>query len=363
MRSIKTWMAALIALFAIALPAFADVEPVIPGDQWDYLDDPAAQGWNLDKIAEFLNFVVDDTAVTGLVVIHKGRVVFDYGDITENSYIASLRKSVLAMLYGKYVENGTVDLGKTVADLGIDDVEGILPVEKKATVQDIISARSGIYHPEGYPGGMQEYAPERGSKEPGSYWLYSNWDFNVAGWVFETETGRNIYDDLEEQLALPLGMEDWDRSLQRKSGNVTRSKYLAYPMWFSTRDMARIGLLMLNHGAWGRQQIISGSWVDEMLRQRTTHDEINANVPVFAVNDSNYGYGYMWWLWENVPDDRWQGAYSAKGAMGQNITVYPAIDTVLAFKTKAAYRRRNSGATREALVKMVPALYEGEITN
>lgn len=335
-------------------PAMAQVTP---GDNWDYVDDAAAIGWDTTKLDEFRDFLIDDTHVTGLMIIHRGRVVFEFGDVVETSYIASVRKSVLAMLYGKYVENGTIDLDETIGELGIDDVQGILPIEKKATVRDIISARSGVYHPEGYPGGMQEYAPPRGFKTPGSWWLYSNWDFNVAGWIFEYKTGRNIYDDVQEQLAIPLHMQDWNRLEQRKSGDVTRSKYLAYPMWFSTRDMARIGQLMLNRGWWGRQQIISESWVDEMLKQRTSYQEIHASVPVFKERGSDYGYGYMWWLWENRDDPRMAGAYSGKGAMGQNITVFPAIDTVLAFKTKAAYRRSNNGEIREAIVKMVPQLY------
>ena len=38
-----------------------------------------------------------------------------------------------------------------------------------------------------------------------------------VGAIFEQETGRNIYDALESDLARPIGMEDWDRSAQRKS--------------------------------------------------------------------------------------------------------------------------------------------------
>ena len=78
----------------------------------------------------------------------------------------------------------------------------------------------------------------------------------MAGFVFEQETGKNIYDEIEHQLAIPLNMQDWDRSLQKKQGDTTISKYLAYPMWFSTRDMARIGLLMLNRGKWNNEQTL-----------------------------------------------------------------------------------------------------------
>lgn len=324
---------------------------------WTYNETPELSGWDALKAQEYNRYIIDSTAVTGLVIVQDGQIVFEYGDIRENSYIASCRKSVLAMLYGKYVEDGTIDLKKTIKALDIEDVEGILPVEQEATIQDLISARSGIYHPEGYPGGMQQFAPERGSVKPGEYWLYSNWDFNVAGYVFEKETGKNIYDEVGTQLAEPLGMEDWDRSLQEKQGDTTISRYLAYPMWFSTRDMAKIGQLMLNKGAWNGKQILSESWIEEMLKQRTTHEEINTNVPVFRDSGVNFGYGYMWWLFEDMDDPKLKGAYAALGAMGQAIAIYPEINTVVAYKTKAAYRRSNSSQTRLNLLVKAAELY------
>lgn len=345
----------LIALFLLLKPLAAQV---YPGGDWPY--DTIRKGWDEEKGKAFFEFIRDSSVVTGLMVVQDGKVVFDYGDLEENSYIASCRKSVLAMLYGSYVEKGTIALDKTIAELNINDVEGILPVEKRATVQDLISARSGVYHPEGYPGGMQEYAPERGSVKPGAYWLYSNWDFNVAGYIFEQETGKNIYDEVERQLALPLQMQDWDRSLQKKQGNTEISKYLAYPMWFSTRDMARIGLLMLHRGTWKEQQVISEDWVEEMLTSRTSYEEVNAHVPVFRDSGINLGYGYMWWLFEDMADPRFENAYAALGAMGQAIAVFPKINTVVAYKTKAAYRRSNSGQTRLDLLKKAAGMYRME---
>jgi CubicO group peptidase (beta-lactamase class C family) len=64
-----------------------------------------------------------------------------------------------------------------------------------------------------------------------------------------------------------------------KNGDSTISTFPAYQMWFSTRDMARIDLLMLNRGNWNGKQLISENWVNEMLKQRTSHEEVNENVP------------------------------------------------------------------------------------
>jgi CubicO group peptidase (beta-lactamase class C family) len=207
---------------------------------------------------------------------------------------------------------------------------------------------------------LREFAPERGSVNPGEFWLYSNWDFNLAGYVFEKETGKNIYDEVERQLAIPLGMQDWDRSLQHKSGDTTISRYLAYHMWFSTRDLARIGQLMLNGGRWNGEQVIAEEWVREIISPVTSSEEINLNLPFFAAAGMDRGYGYMWWLWENVPHPNLVGAYSASGAWGQSITVYPEMDVILTFKTNSIYRRANDNKKLNDLIVKVARMYDAD---
>ena len=120
------------------------------------------------------------------------------------------------MLFGKYVDSGVIDLDKTLEELNIDDVSPLLPIEKQATIKDLISARSGVFLSGSNGGDFRRYAPERGSVKPGDLWLYSNWDFNAAGYIFEQETKQDIYDDIEAQLAIPLQMQDWDKTLQTK---------------------------------------------------------------------------------------------------------------------------------------------------
>lgn len=331
---------------------------IYPDPEWATNEDPEATGWGESERTFFRQYIIDSTQITGLVIVHKGEIVFEYGDIKENSYIASCRKSVLAMLFGKYVENGVIDLDKTLEDLAIDDVSALMPVEKQATLKDLISARSGVFLFGSNGGDFRSFAPERGSVKPGTHWLYSNWDFNAAGYIFEQETKRNIYDDIEAQLAIPLQMQDWDKSLQSKYSNDDISKFPAYHMWFSTRDMARMGLLMLRRGQWKDQQVIPEDWVAEIIKQRTSYQEAQKSVPVLKNDGMDLGYGYMWWLIENTEDYRLKNAYSAQGAMGQNITVYPEIDVVLAFKTKSDYRRRNSIQTQMKVMKKAVEMYD-----
>ncbi len=329
-----------------------------PAKQWAYSTKTERSQWDARKLQDYRKYIQDSSVVTGLLIIHKGKIVFEYGDTKENSYIASCRKSVLSMLYGKYVQEGSIDLDKTIEQLNITDVQGLLPIEKKARIRDLISARSGVYHPEGYAGGMQKYAPKRGSIKPGTYWLYNNWDFNVAGYILEKETGKNIYDEVEQQLAIPLQMQDWDRSLQHKEGDSTISKYPGYPMWFSTRDMARLGLLMLNKGNWKGKQILSEQWVNEMTQAHTSYKEVNEHVPNFRKLNFGFGYGYMWWLFQNIKDTRLEGAFAAVGAMGQAIAIYPKMNTLVVYKTKSDYMRFNSRMTKINLLTRVATCYK-----
>lgn len=306
-----------------------DTAFVFPNKTWERIPDPASAGYSaagLEKVRAYLETL--DTSA--FMAVAGGKVLFDYGDLKELSYLASVRKSILAILYGKYVTDNTIRLAVTLEELGIDDIGGLLPVEKKAAVKHLISATSGIYHNASNAGDSTAFAPERGSVEPGDYFLYNNWDFNCAGYIFEMLTHQVIYDALERDLAVPIGMEDFDRLQQRKSGDLRRSKYPAYHIWLSTRDMARVGLLMLRNGEWAGRQIVPKNWVRMVTGVRTKVEDMNPE----GYREGPFGYGYMWWVWDGPhAQGPYEGAYTARGAYGQYITVFPALDLVLAHKT------------------------------
>ncbi len=351
-------LAPFVAFIAVALlvPAAAQgparQAETFPGATWEYVGrgDLAAYGWSADVLRKATDYIRDESNTTGLVVVDRGRVVFRYGDIEELSYLASARKSVLAMLYGYWVENGTIDLNTTLEKLGMDDVGGLLPTEKQATIEHLITARSGVYHPASNSGDDLASAPPRGSQKPGTYMLYSNWDFNAAGHVFELLTKRDIYDELQAQLAIPLQFEDWDRSAQRKSGDLTASKYPAYHVWLSTRDMARIGHLMLNEGNWNGKQVISKDWARRIVSVVTPLEQMN---PV-SRRSGYFGYGYMWWVWDGpLAVGPFKGAYTARGAVGQWITVFPSERLVVAHKTNNVYGRTTSWESWQRIIELL----------
>jgi CubicO group peptidase (beta-lactamase class C family) len=331
-----------------AVPASPWRTATYPAATWDKVPNPEAAGYRsgaLDSLTSYLKSI----PTTGMVVTVYGRQLYAYGDVMEQSYLASARKSVLSMLYGNYVAQGRIKLDATLAELGIDDRPPLNGEEKKATVRDLLITSSGVYHEASNPGDNLGDAPPRGSQKAGAYFLYSNWDFNVLGTIFEKASQRNIYDAVEIDLARPIGMQDWRRDLQQKSGDTTRSIHPAYHMTFSTRDMARLGYLMLREGKWNDRQVIPAAWVRESTSPLVTSNQMNPP----SVRENKLGYGYLWWILEEPSSSILSGSYSARGAFGQYIMVVPKLDMVIAHKRALRQGRENTNVTWSQFMEAV----------
>jgi CubicO group peptidase (beta-lactamase class C family) len=265
---------------------------------------------------------------TALMAVQDGRVLFEYGPVERVSILFSARKSLLSMLYGRYVADGRIDLDRTLSDLGIDDLGGLLPIERRARLRDLLTSRSGVYHPAANGGDDAAAAPPRGSQVPGRYFLYNNWDFNAAGSAFERLTGQSLYRSFADDLAAPLRLQDFDLKRHRRSGDASKSEHLAYHFFLSTRDMARLGLLMLEQGRWDGRQLIPADWVERTTREFTP--AAGMHPPHTARR--GFGYGYLWWVLEEPPSSPLHGAYMAWGVHGQYILVIPRRRMVIAHK-------------------------------
>lgn len=332
MKKFTILLAGMSACFALSINSAALVEQkdmAYPGESWAVADSPAVLGYSDDELAGLSEYLKTQNAQSVHVSIN-GEKIYTYGDVSKVGYLASVRKSLLAMMYGKYIKDGTIKLSDTLEDMGMDDISGLLPIEKQATVKDLISARSGIYHKASNSGDNSADAPPRGSQQPGTYYLYNNWDFNAAGGVFEKQTGKSIFEELNNQLAIPLGFQDFNLADHKKSGNPEKSQYLAYHMNLSARDMARVGQLMLAKGKWDDKQLIDSAWVDEMVFPHTQ----NAGMHPDSTRATGLEYGYMWWVFDDdATAPAFKGAYAGRGHYGQYLAVLPELGMVISHKT------------------------------
>ena len=244
---------------------------------------PEEIGWSSVKLEEAENYA-EQIGSAAVMALYEGKVFFSWGNISRKYLIHSIRKPFLCALYGLYVKRGLIDLDKNLDELGIDDIPpGLTSIEKQATVRDLLMSRSGVYHEAAAEAQiMIRTRPERGSHAPGTFFYYNNWDFNVLGTIFEKQTGKKIFEAFKEEIADPIGMQDFLLSDCRYQYEGKKSKHPAYHFRMTARDMARFGLLYLNKGKYGDLQIIPPEWITES----TTPYSIN--------NLDGDGYGYMW---------------------------------------------------------------------
>jgi CubicO group peptidase (beta-lactamase class C family) len=305
-------MGALMKLLLVAaLVLVAGSAHAEPATQWQDAD-PAALGWSLDK----LKTAEDQAGVSptvAVMIIEGDRVVARWGDVTRKANVHSIRKSLLATLYGAPVADGRIKLDATLADLNFDDKPpSLTEAEKQATVRELLEARSGVYHPAAYEtADMKAKRPERGTHPHGTFWYYNNWDFNALGAIYRKATGEDIFASFADHIGRPIGMQDFTASDGRNMYSPS-SDYPAYTFRLSAEDAARFGLLIEQGGRWGGTQLVSSSWIAEATRAYSQTD-------VGAL-----GYGYLWWT---LPPEI--GGFTALGHGGQGIAVIPARHLVI----------------------------------
>lgn len=284
-----------------------------PGKPWQQYANPEEAGFSSEQLNK-AKALYDSLDAAAFMVVYDGKVVVSWGDVERRFMCHSVRKSLLSALYGIYVADGLIDMEKTIAELNIDDINPLTDEEKQARVSDLIKARSGVYHPAAYEtAGMKARRPKRGSHARDTFWYYNNWDFNVLGTIFEQETKTDIFAAFKKRIAEPLQMEDFRLMDGYHHLEPENSNHPAYPFKLSARDMARFGLLYLNHGKWNERQIITEQWIKE---SSTSYSETG----------NRGGYGYLWWIGGGFEEF---GMYSALGVGTQMIAVMPGANMVI----------------------------------
>ena len=283
-----------------------------PGIHWQQAATPEQLGWSSGKLQKAREYS-RQLATDALVIIDNGIVVEAWGHPTERFSCRSIRKSLLSALYGIHVGNGTIKLRKTLAEMGIDDNQKLSQTEKSATIADLLSARSGVYHPAAYETEtMREKRPERGSHAPGTFWYYNNWDFNALLTIFEQETRTRFFQDFTTRIAVPLQMEQFRPQDTKYHREKSRSRHPAYLFNMSALDLARFGLLYLRQGRWEDRQVIPADWVTASTTPKTRFNESRS---------PRRGYGYLW----HTADE----GYYAAGKGGSKVMIVPGRRLVI----------------------------------
>jgi CubicO group peptidase (beta-lactamase class C family) len=105
----------------------------------------------------------------------------------------------------------------------------------------------------------------------------------------------------------------------------------------------KFGQLMLNGGTWQGRRILSRDFV------------ARASSPIYNLGSRKYGY--LWWVVDYPYKGRKLYAFQALGAGGQNVTVIPDLDLVVASFSGSYFSRGYGRVTGELIPEnILPAV-------
>lgn len=324
--------------------------------------EPEAMGFSSGKL-ELLKSHLEESGASSMMLMVKGKVIFEWGATDRKHTVHSIRKCLLNSLYGIAVAENIIDTTLTMRELGIEDnAPHLSEKELEARVVDLLLSRSGIYHhAAAVSEGMLRGMPERGSHRPGEFYYYSNWDFNVLGAILEQKTGLSIYELFRDQIAIPMGMHDYrgryaSINAEKEGMDIpdvdgfyqyepSKSNYPAYHFRMSARDLALYGQLYLQKGKWEGKQLVPASWIE------------TSTYPWSIVNPQ-YGLarGMLWGV-ILAEEEGEPNVFYHTGAGIHMLGVYPASDMVLVHRVDT---ESDSDYDPDDLYKMIDIVFESK---
>jgi CubicO group peptidase (beta-lactamase class C family) len=271
----------------------------------------------------------DGRNTQGVVVIRDGAIVAEWyaPGRDQDSWGASwsMAKSFTSALIGIAIADGLIPSVDEPMMTYYPEWAG--SPREAITLRDVLQQASGLHWNE-------EYDPDAGpveeseiiqlvlahadqlafvseleaESEPGTVFNYSSGNTMLLSGVIEQATGMSVAEYAQQELFGPIGIDqvEW---WQDAAGHTLTYCCLDMP----SRDFARMGLLFLNQGRWGDEQVVPAEWVAESVTPSPAFD----------------GYGYQWWLIgsqdERLPVD----TYAAEGHDGQFIYVIPSLQLVV----------------------------------
>jgi CubicO group peptidase (beta-lactamase class C family) len=221
-----------------------------------------------------------------LVVVRDGKLAGEWyfrgTKPTTAQNVFSVTKSVASTLVGIARDDGDLRAGDP-ASRWIPGWRGTRSAA--VTVRDLLSMDSGrewsfltdyvelLLAPNrtAFATGLGQAVP------PGRRWAYNNAAVQTLEQVLQKATGTDVASFAERRLFAPLGMSDTTMTRDR-AGNPQLFEGLRS----TCRDLARLGVLMLDRGRWGSRRVVSRGWVEQATGRSST--------PL------NAAYGYLWWL-------------------------------------------------------------------
>ena len=268
------------------------------------------------------------------MIIRKGYVVAQWGDIDRVDMTFSVTKSFLSTMFGvaldqKLIASADEPVSKYVWDGTFEGKHN-----SKITWRHLLTQSSDW---SGDLFGMPDWAdrpPSDGDvsdwknrklNEPGSVYEYNDVRVNLLAYSLLQVLRKPLPSILKENIMDPIGASttwrwygyenSWVTVDGMKIQSVSGGGHSGGGLFINTTDMARFGYLFLRNGNWKGKQLISEKWIASVQQSSA----------------ANPAYGFLWWL--NRGDRKWPGisesVYYASGFGGNFIVIDNANDLVI----------------------------------
>jgi len=227
---------------------------------------PRAAGWDSVALAAALDWA-GTRGTTAIVVLWRGRIAAERywrgWNQDSDSIIASAGKSVSSVLTGVLIGEGRVQLDQPVRTYLGSGWSRSPATDATITVRQLLSMSSGL------DDSLKFVAP------PGTRFYYNNPAYYQLFGVLAAAAGTSVNLLSRDRLFDLIGMQSASWRPYVDTGK------LGYILSCTGRDMARFGLLVLNHGRWDGRQVVDSAWLAASLRTQAP---------------DNPAYGWLWWL-------------------------------------------------------------------
>jgi len=274
------------------------------------------------------------------------RLVLDAHPMGPNERLRtfSFTKSVTGLLAGLAIHDGLLKLDSKVLDVLQVTPAHPSPAKSSLTLEHMLIHRCGLewVHEDDMrmptaPDGVQYVLDRPMVSDPGTTWFYNTGCSHLIGAMVQKVTGSSAR-FAEDRLFHPMGIRGATWIVDAQGIPLGGSGLMITP-----RDMARFGVLMLNKGRVGDQQIVPSEWIEQSLTPHTP-------------TEWGHDYGYQWWVLGGPHDPKSPKGFGARGAFGQNMYVLQDLKTVVVFTSGMPIDRADRTLEEFLFRKLAPLL-------
>jgi CubicO group peptidase (beta-lactamase class C family) len=297
-----------------------------PDNFWININ-PVEYGLNIDLLQEHLK-LCKLSGADACFVAFRNLIISEWysSEYRVPMCAMSSTKSITSLLIGMLIDSGKIlDIHEPVFKFIPEWAEGI---KRDVKIWHLLTNTSGllrnVQNGVGDAWDKNSYVVTLSpSTKPGTVFSYSNEAVQLLSPIIEKASGESAHQYAKKYLFEPLDMQDTYLSLDTAGHTWTYSEMMTTP-----RDLARIGLMMLNRGKWQQKQIVTESWIHQ------------STSPSQSLNSK---HGLLWWLHEPPK------FFASLGYLDNNMYVFPNNDLII---IRMQYKKSNSST-----VKYMPSAF------